>query len=552
MMKKWSCIISIVLLVFIVFFDLFLLMRLNENTNNLRSLQSQLELERNDAQPAQVEIEFYRELNNKIDGCITQVYSVLGICLTVFTIAGGVVAFKAPLDLENQIGKLKNEIKRVDGLNKESAYQSKMIAARSKETSFEKIAELGKIIDEFPNRPEPYLERGEERLNLKAIDEAISDFKIAKKLGASNVDYYTLMGKTLNRKRAYSDALKFYAQAIEEAPDSRRALGGMAYSYKGLKQYEDALKCLTKVLENEPSNYAALYNRSLIYKEIAGYEDEKSNKDDCERNRVKDLLQAEKINPEYRPIQNAIRLDMRYSNSNSEEDISRIKTYARLCFENANEYWVEGDIENAITQYDRAAWAWRALFDKGREVQEASNTLQGIAQRGEEICKEHSLYVDAIHDKENLSLEISDYEIEKGVNAYLNGMFEKAEELFTNVLIIEDNEADDIARINLAFMRRRGETQGITDDALKLLDRCRDKWKKSAFWTFNRALIEINVSGEGEALQIIKQTQRDVDDALDWWSNVRLIDSKEIRIILTLLNKTTIKYDNEKFDCYLS
>lgn len=88
----------------------------------------------------------------------------------MFTIAGGVVAFKAPIDLENQICKLRKEIKRVDDVNKESAYQSKMIVVRSKETSFEKVAELGKIIDEFPNSPEPYIERGKERLNLKAID----------------------------------------------------------------------------------------------------------------------------------------------------------------------------------------------------------------------------------------------------------------------------------------------------------------------------------------------------------------------------------------------
>lgn len=466
----------------------------------------------------------------------------------MFTIAGGVVAFKAPIDLENQICKLRKEIKRVDDVNKESAYQSKMIVVRSKETSFEKVAELGKIIDEFPNSPEPYIERGKERLNLKAIDEAISDFRIAKKLGISNVDYYTSMGKALNKKREYNEALTFYDKAIEENQDSRTALGGMAYSYKGLKRYEDALKCLNKVLDNEPSNYIALYDRSLIYKEMASYEDEQSNKDEYERNRVKDLLQAEKINPEFRSVQYAIQLDMRYSNINSEEEFSRIKTYAMLCFENANEYLIEGDIENAITQYDRAAWAWRALFNKRREVPEAKDTLAKIAQKGEGICKEHSSYIEVIHDKENLSLEISDLEIEKGVNAYLNKEFEKAEELFTNVLVIEDNEADDVALINLSFMRRRGETQGVTDEALSLLEKCRDKWKESAFWTFNRALIELDMSGEEGALQIIKQTQKDIDEALEWWSNTELLGDEEIGKIISLLRKTTIDYNKEKFN----
>lgn len=71
MKKSWSCIISIVLLVVIIFFDFILLVQLKENTNNIQTLQKQLEIERIDAQPTQVEIEFYRELNNKTDNCIT-------------------------------------------------------------------------------------------------------------------------------------------------------------------------------------------------------------------------------------------------------------------------------------------------------------------------------------------------------------------------------------------------------------------------------------------------------------------------------------------------
>lgn len=122
--------------------------------------------------------------------------------------------------------------------------------------------------------------------------------------------------------------------------------------------------------------------------------------------------------------------------------------------------------------------------------------------------------------------------IKEAINEYINGDFLSAEKIFLKLFLVYENYT---SKINLAYMKRRGETKLVDKKITELLN----ENSTNGFELMNLALcyivgFEVEKSFE-KAEQLVLRIKEDIDDVIEWWSNEDLVGNSESNLVMLLI-----------------
>lgn len=243
--------------------------------------------------------EYYVSLDQKADVAIDKVVAIVSVLMTVVTLFGGLIAFKAPNDINKKIQELSNMIESIKSRDNETEISVKILEASIQKTTSDKITLLTECINESQfESSQIYFARGFLYDDIKDYEKAEKDYKIAYKLGGSEYKFHNSMGVLYNNlfntkkedldpksaKRLFEKSEKHYKKAIillEKAEiNNSYCLCNLASLYqdyaKYLKKtkndssqqyYELALNYFEDALNKDENNAVAYYNRAITYEE---------------------------------------------------------------------------------------------------------------------------------------------------------------------------------------------------------------------------------------------------------------------------------------------
>lgn len=105
-----------------------------------------------------------------------------------------------------------------------------------------------------PEYPEPYFNKGRNLYLLQEYDEAIESFLEFLRFKPGNLDALQCLGECYEQIEDYSNALKYYNQAIERDDRAHEAHVGIATVKLQQGEYEDACRHIAKAIEEEADN----------------------------------------------------------------------------------------------------------------------------------------------------------------------------------------------------------------------------------------------------------------------------------------------------------
>ena len=246
-------------------------------------------------------VEYINIIDSKSDAAIDKVVAIVSVLFTVVTLFGGLVAFKAPKDIDSRLNELNEEIQKAKTTIEESRYLIRVRESLQESTTNEKIKALTSIITDYPSYSDAYYYRGCLWDDLNKYDDAIVDYKNAMKRGLDKDIYYNCIAVAYDKKGDKNQAVIFYTKVIKEQKDKDNLeflsdlYSNRGSCYDDMNEYDLALNDYEQAIILNPSSDSALLNRSTTYRNLA----EKQVSDDEKLKYFKlaqiDLLKAIKI-----------------------------------------------------------------------------------------------------------------------------------------------------------------------------------------------------------------------------------------------------------------
>ncbi|MBQ9516943.1 MAG: tetratricopeptide repeat protein [Eubacterium sp.] len=489
-------------------------------------------------------IEFCESVSNRTDSAINEIITIVGIFASIITLLGVLITFNAPKDIEKDIDEIRNILEETKNLADEQKYNLEVSDASREKTIYHRIKALSKVINDYPNKWQAYLYRGCEYDDKEEYNNAINEYKSAKKRGCDDETYYNNMSislskraKATNNRTDFVQAIDYISKAIEIDPEDSIYYSNRGGIYSDIGKNEKALEDYDRAISFDPQNYEAYTNKAILYIEL------KDNTDNSDlyisyRNKAIDCIkQAIRLNSE--DNYNLKRLDklLKDDLSNKSKDDDSHELFADLIFD-INEKMGDIDVSednfiDAISNYTNAL----IKFNIPVESVILSN-LSIIERICDKIykCERNMPSVD-ISESINRKLQIFIIMLLKiAYSKYTEGEVEKAGLLYEYSTILSGFGSS--SSNNLAYMIRRGEYVSERFSISELLS-CKTPEETSAFLRINRALCILK--GQGfernveDALREINTCENDLDSAISWWSDEDLVGKSESNIVLLLL-----------------
>lgn len=303
-----SCfrIILLVITIVLLALNIFQLTKLNKWSQKANDLEKRIVAIESNEQNSDSGFDYatyYDMIDQKADAALNKVIAIVGVLVTVVTIFGGLIAFKAPSDLERKQSKLeeqlkdvKNELegqlKEIRNITEKSKISLTILDSNNKSNPLEKIHSLSSFIDDYKGKEEllsdVYLERGIIYDDIKEYEKAREDYTKSHRLGLDNLSFYNVMGVLYNkmllsednssvkRKEFFELSKKYYENAIENASENDN-LSNTYCNYACLMGdfhlYDEAFRLFNEAKCEDPDNYTAFLNEALTYESIKKYEE---------------------------------------------------------------------------------------------------------------------------------------------------------------------------------------------------------------------------------------------------------------------------------------
>lgn len=464
---------------------------------------------------------------------MTSLVTAVGILATAYTIFGSLIVFKAPNEIDKRIRKLEELVSQVEESADEAKYQAEIIDAvansyNGKMTNYDKLRRISAVIERYPTKADAYFQRAFIYDDMKKYDDAIRDYKMGHKYeGVGDASYYSDMGVAYNKKGELSKAISFYSKAIKLTPDDPDIYANRGSCYDDQGKYDLAFADYNTAIEIDEDCKQAYINRSITYGKLLDKEDDAGKKKEYHNLLIADLNKALELDPEDLFVKNMLVRRLR-----TEIDADRV--IADIDERIGDLETKEGHLFEAFKHYiDSARYYLIEALIHGRDcwdtVEKLISKIHGISEK------------DIIPQIDSISTELSKFcQLLRGtaVQLYVNGKKDIAEKSF---LILLSYDTDKDCALNLAFMKRRGETCLTELPTNDLLNRCSNK--NDAIWCINKALCYVTgVEGHeinwNEALNVMRSAQENKGEAVQWWSDVKIVGEAENNMVMVFVNLT--------------
>jgi tetratricopeptide (TPR) repeat protein len=280
-------------------------------------------------------VEYYRELSDKSDSAISFILTVVALSVTLTTIFGGFIAFRAPTEIEKKIERLEELEKETQKSIREAKYYTDISRAFAEQLDEEfsikdQIDALSRVIKNHPDLSHAYYSRSAMYLRLvkcsikkrqsddkniksdsvktkskfnknedKLIGLALSDVKTAKALNEDSSKCYNLLGHIYYLQDDYNAAVKYFNLAIKDDKSNYVALYNRGTSYLLMEEYWTAVKDFNELIDANDDYEPAYINRGESYVNIVirkQYKDDKE-KECIIKNIYHDIDTARSIDP---------------------------------------------------------------------------------------------------------------------------------------------------------------------------------------------------------------------------------------------------------------
>lgn len=124
------------------------------------------------------------------------------------------------------------------------------------------------LVEEFPNNPAAWSNRGNARVSQNKLEGAIADFNQAIELAPDAPDPYLNRGTALEAQGKYQAAIADYNRVLTLNPDDAMAYNNLGNAESGQGDWEKALTDYQKAAEIAPNFAFARANAALVYYQI--------------------------------------------------------------------------------------------------------------------------------------------------------------------------------------------------------------------------------------------------------------------------------------------
>lgn len=470
----------------------------------------------------------YVEISDKANAEMDRLVSIVSILATAYTVFGALIVFKAPRDIDERLASLDRCVDDAKHAAEEAEYQARINEVtlnkyNGEQTAYDRIKGLSKIIEEYPDRVSAYLVRAFVYDDIRKYDAAISDYSIVLKIQKDNASALNGMAVANSKKGDHKKAIKQYTRAIAIREDADY-LANRGSSYHDSDQIDLALKDYKRALELDDSCKSAYINRSTLYIDLMEKTDDTEKKEQFRQSAIDDLESVLDIDKEdqvaraklaaiLRPTEETMiaRIDEKIGDLEIDErnHLGAWKQYAEAIIIYLNKILQEG--AGYDSDFDRVFGKISAI--KSSDLFPKINASEG------------RLY-DAFYTM------VTAYAAKK----YIEGKKEYSERLFLYVHNIQNH--GNIASLNLAYMKRRGETRSTANSLRDLLSECEDR--QSIVWCVNTALCYLNGIEDYErdwskAINSLSECEN-VDEAVSWWGDADIVGEQESNIVMLLLH----------------
>lgn len=150
----------------------------------------------------------------------------------------------------------------------EQLQQGEQLAKQALEVSqtgdFSKAEQLWtQLIEQFPNNPAVWSNRGNIRVSQNKLGEAIADFDQAIELAPEYPDSYLNRGTALEAQKRYDEAIADYEKVLTISPNDAMAYNNRGNAKAGKGQWEDAIADYQKAVQLVPNFAFARANYAL-------------------------------------------------------------------------------------------------------------------------------------------------------------------------------------------------------------------------------------------------------------------------------------------------
>ena len=477
-------------------------------------------------------IDSFTELSDHADAEMGRLVSIVGIVATIYTVFGALIVFRAPYEIDKRITKLNEYMLQANQAAEEAKYQAKILGVIVRGydgdlTSFSKIRKMTEIVEEYPDRREAYMERGFLYDNMKRYDEAISDYLIALKLsGKNDACCFNDIAVAYSKKGDEHEALRYYAKAIGLEPNDATYYTNRGASFDELGEYKKALADYEKAIQLDDKHKEAFRNRSTTYWNLMKKEKEQTKKNEYYQLMIDDLKKALELDPDDKMVRQLL-VQRLSSNVNVDAMLANIdERIGDLELEEKHPY-------ESFKQYSEAiGYHLEAESAEGNESY--SPDIKRLIEKIYKIADE-KLFSQIDNDDEQMITFFNTFH-RVAIKFYSAEDKGSAEKSF--LIMYQFSGTRKCAALNLAYMKRRHETELTTQSVKELLAECTDL--TDGLWCVNTALCYIyGVDGYeidwNEALSVLNSAE-DTQDAILWWSDIETVGREENNLVMILFH----------------
>lgn len=122
----------------------------------------------------------------------------------------------------------------------------------------------GQLLDQYPENPALWSNRGNTRVSAGQLDAAIADYNEAIRLAPTEPDPYLNRGVAEEGLGAWQDAIADYETVLQLSPENADAYNNRGNAYAGLGNWTQALSDYQKSVELNPGLAIARMNAALV------------------------------------------------------------------------------------------------------------------------------------------------------------------------------------------------------------------------------------------------------------------------------------------------
>jgi tetratricopeptide (TPR) repeat protein len=134
------------------------------------------------------------------------------------------------------------------------------------------LIHFDRAVEQNPEDPSGYYERGLTAYQMEEYEPAMADFSQAIELDPDYVEAYFWRGRASYRLDAYDQAMSDFSQVIELDPSYENLYFWRGRSHYKLDEYEPAIADFTQAVENNPVNEFSYYWRGRSHYKLDDYE----------------------------------------------------------------------------------------------------------------------------------------------------------------------------------------------------------------------------------------------------------------------------------------